>query len=242
MNIILFNENEVNKPLPIRDSRAIHLLKVLKMKEGDSFDVGLVDGPRGKASIVKINRCNIQLQCVFQEEVPQLPQVTMLIGLPRPPSARRILRDITSQGVQELHFVVTDKGEESYLNSRLWSKDEYLRLVREGAEQAFCTRQPTVSIHDSLLSCLDQLEQQADRLVLDNYEASLSLGEYRPCQSYTILAVGAERGWSATERDLFRQHHFLFANMGERVLRTETACIAGLAIVLEKHRALSTRQ
>ena len=237
MNIILFNENEVNKPLPIRDSRAIHLLKVLKMKEGDSFDVGLVDGPRGKASIVKISSCNIQLQYLFQEEIPQLPRVTMLIGLPRPPSARRILRDITSQGVQELHFIVTDKGEKSYLNSRLWSKDEYLRLVREGAAQAFCTRQPTVSIHNSLLSCLDKLEQQADHLVLDNYEASISLGEYRPCQSYTILAVGAERGWSATERDLLRRHYFLFASIGERVLRTETACIAGLAIVLEKRRA-----
>ena len=235
MNIILLTEKEIGGPLPLDDARAIHLLEVLKLVEGDVFDVGLYNGPRGKARIVTVGGRGIELECRFSSEIPQLYDVTMLIGLPRPPSARRLLKDLTAQGVGELHFVATEKGEKSYLNSRLWSHGEYKRLLRDGAAQAFCTRLPTVSVHSSLQDCLEGLDGQTDRLALDNYESSLPLGELdRPCQSRTVLAVGAERGWSAAERDLLRAHDYILASVGQRVLKTETACIAALAIVLAK--------
>ena len=135
-------------------------------------------------------------------------------------------RILTAQGVGELQFVVTEKGEKSYLNSRLWSRREYERLLCEGASQAFCTRLPKVSVHSSLSNCLDGLEGQEDRLALDNYESSLPLGAYHPFHSRTVLAVGAERGWSAAERDRLRALDFTLANVGQRVLKTETAAIA----------------
>ena len=237
MNIILLTEKEIESPLPLDDPRAVHLLEVLKLGEGDVFDVGLYDGPRGKARIVTVGGRGIRLECRFSSEIPQLYDITMLIGLPRPPSARRLLKDLTAQGVGELHFVATDKGEKSYLNSRLWSHGEYKRLLREGAAQAFCTRIPTVSVHSSLQDCLEALDGQTDRLALDNYESTQTLGEYRPCQSRTVLAVGAERGWSAAERGLLRAHEFALVSVGQRVLKTETAAISALAIVLAK-RAL----
>jgi RsmE family RNA methyltransferase len=46
-----------------------------------------------------------------------------------------------------------------------------------------------------------------------------------------VLAFGPERGWSAAERDLLRAQHFAFAHLGTRVLRSETAVIAALAVV-----------
>lgn len=234
MNIILFAKNELDVPLPLDDPRATHVLEVIGCGRGDSFDIGLIDGPRGKARIVAIGKCDLRLEFHFSTHIPQLYPVVMIIGLPRPPSARRILKDLTSQGAAELHFVATDKGEKSYLNSRLWSRQEYQRLLREGAEQAFCTRLPEVAVHTSLVACLDLLGGEADRLALDNYEATLSLRDYRARQACCILAVGSERGWSTPERDLLRERRFLLVSIGERVLKTETACIAGLALVLDK--------
>ena len=234
MNIVLFTKKEIDRPLPVDDPRAVHLLEVLKVVEGDLFDVGLIDGPRGKGRITAIGGRGIQFECSFSPEIPRLYDITMLIGLPRPPSARRMLRDLTAQGAGELRFVVTEKGEKSYLNSRLWSRREYERLLCEGASQAFCTRLPKVSVHSSLSNCLDGLEGATDRLALDNYESSLPLGAYHPFHSRTVLAVGAERGWSAAERDLLRALDFTLANVGQRVLKTETAAIAALAIVLAR--------
>jgi RsmE family RNA methyltransferase len=234
MNIILFTKEELDRPLARDDARAEHVLRVIGCVEGDSFDIGLIDGPRGKARIEAVGKRGLILDFHFGGDVPQLYPVAMVIGLPRPPSARRILKDLTAQGVEVLHFVATDKGEKSYLNSRLWQGEEYRRLLREGAEQAFCTRLPEVVLHESLTVCIDELWNDGDLLALDNYEATISLSQYMPQRQRCVLAVGSERGWSTAERDLLRARGFALASLGERVLKTETACIAGLALVLAR--------
>ena len=234
MNIVLFNEEELDRPLAKDDARAQHVLNVIGCHQGDSFDIGLIDGPRGKARIEAITHRGLELDFYFGETVPRLYPVTMIIGLPRPPSARRILKDLTTQGADTLHFVATDKGEKSYLKSRLWAEREYERLLQEGAEQAFCTRLPEVAVHESLAACIEQLPNAADRLALDNYEATMPLSTFQSSQARCILAIGSERGWSAAERDLLRTGDFTLVHMGTRVLKTDTACIAGFALVLDK--------
>jgi RsmE family RNA methyltransferase len=49
-----------------------------------------------------------------------------------------------------------------------------------------------------------------------------------------VLAFGAERGWSAAERALLRESGFTFAHLGERVLRTETACLVAITLIRAK--------
>ena len=234
MNIILFKESELDQALARDDPRAVHVLRIIGCQEGDHFDVGLVNGPRGKARIVRITEHALELAFIFGQDIPSLCPVTMLIGLPRPASARRILKDLTTLGAAQLHFIATDKGDKSYAQSRLWSQNEYQRLLQEGAEQAFCTRLPEVGLYGSLATALADLPANTDRLALDNYEALVSLSQYQFGQRWCVLAVGSERGWSAAERDLLRGSGFTLASMGERVLKTETACIAGLTVVLEK--------
>jgi RsmE family RNA methyltransferase len=46
-----------------------------------------------------------------------------------------------------------------------------------------------------------------------------------------MIAIGPERGWSAGERDFLRSLSFEMRHLGSRVLRTETACVAAVAIV-----------
>jgi len=53
-----------------------------------------------------------------------------------------------------------------------------------------------------------------------------------------VLAVGSERGWSDKERDLLENAGFIRLSMGERALRTETACVAAAVLALEKIGAL----
>ncbi|NKB69341.1 MAG: RsmE family RNA methyltransferase [Candidatus Latescibacteria bacterium] len=232
MNIVLFEATEIDRGLPLDDPRARHVVQVIGCGVDDRFDVGLIDGPRGKARITAVGPQVIELDFAFEKQVPQLHPVALIVGMPRPPSARRILKDVTSLGADQIYFVGTDRGERSYLSSRLWTKGEYRRLLLEGAEQAFCTRLPQVVVHQSLAACLDQVDLSVDLLAMDNYEASQALGHYRPVAGRTLLAVGSERGWSAAERDLLRQRGFVLVHTGQRVLKTETACIAGLSLVL----------
>jgi RsmE family RNA methyltransferase len=45
-----------------------------------------------------------------------------------------------------------------------------------------------------------------------------------------LLAVGPEGGWTAYELDLLTRHGFTPVSMGWRRLRSDTACVALLAL------------
>jgi len=55
-----------------------------------------------------------------------------------------------------------------------------------------------------------------------------------PAGRPVTLALGAERGWSPAERTLLRESGFTFGHLGDRVLRTETACIAAVTLLRAK--------
>ena len=210
---------------------------------GDTFDVGLVNGPRGKASLTTINRENLSFTFSWGNLPPPLSPLTLLIGLPRPQTARKILQEATALGISALHFIKTERGETSYASSTLWSSGEWRRHLLAGAAQAFCTRLPEVSFGQNLDNLLNALPRPSARIGLDNYESPASLetalkciacsdtARPSPAETHVVLALGAERGWTSAERDLLRANNFTLAHLGSRVLRTETACVAAIAIV-----------
>ncbi|HEX7631862.1 MAG TPA: RsmE family RNA methyltransferase [Lacunisphaera sp.] len=235
MNIILFRPAEVELPLPRDDFRARHILNVLRRQPGDTFDAGLINGPRGKGSILSVDPDHLRLAFIWHEPPPPLNPLSLVIGLPRPQTARDILRDATTLGVAALHFVRTEKGEASYGQSSLWRSAEWEDCLLAGAAQAFCTRIPEVTHGRELAEVLAALPTGQSRLSLDNYEASTSLAEITlPANRAVTLALGAERGWADAERTLFRDQGFTLAHLGSRVLRTETACTAAIAVIKAK--------
>jgi RsmE family RNA methyltransferase len=238
VNLILFEPDEIGHPLPRGDARAGHLLRVLRRREGDTFDAGLINGPRGKGTLTAIGPDALTLAFAWDAAPPPLDPITLIIGLPRPQTARDILRDATSLGVAAMHFVTTDKGEPGYGRSTLWTGNEWRRHLISGAEQAFATRLPEVTHGRSLLEIIGGLPDRAIRVALDHYEAAEALARCRlpddtagASRPELVLAFGPERGWSNAERAALRGSGFVLAHLGARVLRTETAVVAAVAIV-----------
>jgi len=234
VNLILFEANELERPLPRGDRRAVHLLTTLHRQVGESFDAGVINGPRGKGVITRIGPDDLAF--TFGDAVPTSapPPLVLVVGLPRPQTARDILRDATTLGATALHFVRTERAEPGYAQSSLWTSGEWRRHLVAGAEQAFDTHLPEVTWNQRLVEVVAQPTAGA-RLVLDHYESLLPLsrGAIAPGQP-VVLAIGCERGWTAAERELLRAHGFQFHHLGPRVLRTETACTVALAIVRTK--------
>jgi 16S rRNA (uracil1498-N3)-methyltransferase len=235
VNIILFSAVEVELPLPRRDSRARHILEVLHRAPGEDFDVGLINGPRGKATLRAITDNALVLSFVWAATPPPLAPIHLIVGLPRPQTARDILREGTALGLASMNFVCTDRGEPGYAQSSLWQSREWEGLLIAGASQAFCTRLPNVRHGQTLAEAIADLPPDGAQVALDNYEASGALRDFDPAGRPTvILALGAERGWSAAERTLLLQRGFLFVHLGKRVLRTETACIVATTLLKAK--------
>ena len=236
MNLVLFEAAELSIPLPRTDPRAQHVLNVLRRIEGDAFDVGLVNGPQGKATLTELRTDALTFSFNWLPAPAPLSACVLLIGLPRPQTARDLLRDATTLGATELHFIATERADPNYASSTLWTSGEWRRHCLTGAAQAFETRIPSVTWTHSLTSALAALEP-ANRIALDNYEASQPLVKCHLLGDTSaelikpqVLAFGPERGFGPSDRNALREAGFTLAHLGTRVLRVETAVVAALAI------------
>ena len=232
MNLVLFSPDETARPLPRSDSRAVHVLTVLKRQCGEAFDAGLINGPVGRGTLLAIGAEALTLSFAWGGPPPPPEPVTLIIGLPRPQTARDILRDATTLGVAAIHFVLTEKGERNYARSSLWTTREWERHLVAGAAQAFATRIPEITHGNTLMETLEALPSATQRLALDHYEAAASLGAVRLSpNAHVVLALGPERGWTAGDRASLHAHAFALVHLGPRVLRCETAVVAALTLV-----------
>lgn len=263
MNIVLFEEAELVSPLPLCDPRIKHIQKILHKGVGDSFDAGIVNGAAGTAEILSVSPQGMEFRFVANGDGKPLHPVTMIIGFPRPIQLKRLLRDIASLGVSQVHLCGTELGEKSYLKATLSQPEELHAMLKDGSIQAKSTHVPQVFVHQDVASCLDFVAGNGSiqvagntsirvagntsiRVALDNIEPTASLQGFLSSKfssdevkrAGVVAAIGSERGWTAKERNLFRERGFTLCGMGERVLRTETAATTAVAIILSNMEIL----
>jgi RsmE family RNA methyltransferase len=242
VNLILFETHEVGKALSRRDERTIHLLKVLHKKAGDSFEAGLLDGGRGSGKIEKINLDgSIIVSLDAQGSPPPRLPLRVAAGFSRPIQIRRLLRDLSSLGVQAIDLFGTELGEKSYRDTKLLNDGGARAALIEGASQSRDTSVPELSVFENVEDWLRQCPwEKNDNRVLplliaaDNIRPEGALSRVAPTKRPVVLAIGSERGWSDHERDLFEAAGFSRLSLGSRALRTETACVAAATLALEK--------
>lgn len=228
--------------LPYDDPRARHVRIVLKMAAGNHFDVGAENGPRGKATIVSDDERGMALSFKWDKNNPPPPiPVILAVGLSRPQTMRKILRAAPEFGVENIVVAKCLRSEAGYAGSSLWKDGEWRQILHDGAEQSFTTHIPEVEHFSSIKAAIEKLARKYDAdnlLALDNYEATIALSSWKPADNLltqrTILFVGPERGWEDSERDALRNSGCALAHLGPRVLRTETAVVAGLSLVASK--------
>lgn len=242
MNLVLITEPEVSAGLPLADARTTHLLGTVDLRVGQTFHVGIASGLRGLAT-VSATAPALRFSVVWEKSVQARLPLTVLIGLPRPQTAKKVLHDLASLGAARLVFFEADKGDPGYLASSLWKDGEYLEHLRKGTEQACSTLVPEVVRVASLAEALDLVAANDWKVALDPYEATGALGESPPSSAHAgSLAVGPERGWSDKERTLLRAQSFSMQHLGDRILRVEAACLVGGGLMLAHLRAWQTHR
>lgn len=253
MNICLFSPEEILNPLDIQDERAQHILKILHKKEGESFSAGIIGGQAGTAVIKKIEveekkssdgkktfkGGKIYFDFTPESDGKKLYPLKMIIGFPRPIQLKRLLRDMASLGVQEVHLTGTELGEKSYLKSDLATKGEAEKFLLDGSIQAGSTQVPKLFIHQTLKNCLEQINLEGKLFALDNIDPSRNLScALKEKTQKAVAAIGSERGWTNSERQLFKQNGFELLSMGKRILRTETASTVAVSLILNSMEVL----
>jgi RsmE family RNA methyltransferase len=231
LNILLIAEKVSSLELPVNGEAGTHILQVFNAKLGDTIDIGVCNGPRGKAIIVRLNKNSLKLSIKWnQGHTNDLYPVGLLVGLSRPQTCRKILEQASTLGVSSIDFFISDKSEPSYRDSKLWKTKEWEEKIQKGVEQAFCTYIPRCTIWSNLAECIESQCGDSYRIALDNYESTgvLTSSGGKKESTHYLVAVGAERGWSDAERKQLRASEFLLLSLGDRVLRQETAVVVAI--------------
>ncbi len=238
MNLILLEPDEVTGAgdACLTGTRAAHMLKILKVAVGHQVRVGILDGPAGVGTVQSVSNDSIQLRCWFEPTIPARPRVDLLLALPRPKVLRRLWPQIAALGVGQIILTNAERVERHYFDTHVLTSACYRPLLVEGLQQARDTRLPTVAIHRRFKVLvedeLDGLFERGIRLVAHpaaTTQPRSVVGE--SAAGRVLLAVGPEGGWNDFEVRLLEAHGFQPVGMGPRTLRTDTACIALLALV-----------
>ena len=186
MNICLFTQEEISKPLNADDPRAQHIIKVLHKGVGDSFYAGVIGGQAGTATITKIDSQAqdaadaklsqdknvgaetastpkkgggaIHFTFTPQSDGKPLFPLHMIIGFPRPIQLKRLLRDMAALGVSSVRLCGTELGEKSYLKASLSDPAEVYKMLLDGTVQAASAHVPKPFVYQTLAECLDNID------------------------------------------------------------------------------------
>lgn len=175
MNICLFEQEEIGRPLAANDERAQHIIKILHKSVGDTFSAGVIGGQAGTATITKIDSQAqdagaetastpkkgdgaIHFTFTPQSDGKPLFPLHMIIGFPRPIQLKRLLRDMAALGVSSVRLCGTELGEKSYLKASLSDPAEVYKMLLEGTVQAASTHVPKPFVYPTLAECLDNID------------------------------------------------------------------------------------
>jgi 16S rRNA (uracil1498-N3)-methyltransferase len=246
LNILVLEEAEVGAPIPRADRRWAHVKKVLKKGPGDRIEAGIAcdadspaEGALGRALIRSLDERGMVLDFEPGRVPPPLAPIRIVLGFPRPIQAARILKDLTSLGVSEIHLTGTELGEKSYAQSSIFRDRDFRGPLIEGAEQAGNPRLPRVRTHWTLKRCLEAISSadgasaaRGSRIFLHPYGESERMGAASVLTAPVAIAVGSERGWTEAEIAALRDSGFLARGLGGRILKTETAALAAAILAL----------
>ncbi len=214
-----------------------HMAKVLRLKIGTKIILTDEEGARYSGLITTIGRESLTVS--VKSEVPEPrretgPRITLYQGLPKGNKMEFILQKGTELGVFDIVPFVAGRSiprlTKERENERL---ERWRRIVREAARQSNRPVFPDISPIKDFSEILGSSTQSA-KLLLWEKERSNGLKRILtdlPVPESIAMMVGPEGGLTREEAESAIESGFIPVTLGDRILRTETASIAVLAIL-----------
>ena len=233
MNRIILEEDECGPQggrisLGCGDRRTRHIRGVLHARPGDTLRVGRLNGLVGSATVLSDDENGIVLDARLDEPAPE-PWLDLILAMPRPKVMHRLWSDLAAVGFARIFIVNAAKVEKFYFDSHWLDEATWRPLLVEGLEQSGATCLPEVHVRRALRPFV---EDEVPALFADapKWIAHPRMADAAPRPSATaarpVVAVGPEGGWTEFELDLFLAAGFQPLSLGDRALRSDTACIA----------------
>ena len=221
----------IESEISLSQSAKHHLVKVLRSKPGDSIELFNGDGHCYQAKLITVSnrKCTAQINTsTFCNNESPL-NITLLQGLSRNHNMDTTLQKATELGVDTIVPVICAHSRFKMDSDRLLKKMAHWRqIIISACEQSGRCTLPHIHEPEKLETAMLNVDSTS-RLVFTP-DTSQSLSDAAVSDAVSIL-IGPESGLTDNELDYSRQHGFSAVRFGPRVLRTETAGPAAIAVI-----------
>lgn len=232
MNLLLLEEQDFIAPQRARLSgrRLQHMLEIQQLAVGDHLRVGRIGGLMGEGQVLALDERHAELHLELDQPPPAKLPLTLLLAMPRPKMFRRILQHCASLGVAEIILLNSYRVEKSFWQTPFLQPEVIRENLLLGLEQARDTLLPRVRIEKRFKPFV---EDHLPGLLGDSLGLVAHPGDHPPCPRAVTgpitLAIGPEGGWIPYEVDKLSAAGLQPVQLGERILRVETAVTALIA-------------
>ena len=211
---------------------AHHAARVLRLRENDAVQIFDGIGTECHGVITEINSKRVvvgDLTAIHTNcETPL--QVVLAQAMVSSEKMDWIIQKATELGVTDIQPLDTERSIARLSADRVEKRIEHWRQVAISACEQ-CGRNVLPQIHAPLdiMVWLQQMQQVTSTKFILLPDGAVSLHAQTKPQGKTVLLIGAEGGFTQAESESAQRCGFMPIRMGTRVMRTETAAIAGLA-------------
>jgi 16S rRNA (uracil1498-N3)-methyltransferase len=219
--------------LVLPEAPSNHLLRVLRLRPGAALTLFNGRGGEYQAELLSTQARGAQLRVgvhrAIERESPL--QLMLMQGISRGERMDLIMQKATELGVTRIvpvstEFCVVRLDDKQALRRR----EHWQAIVISACEQCGRNRVPEVAPIIDFAAACGGVAAAHSKLLLSP-EGSISLTAAAQTLTAVTLVIGPEGGLSEREKLLATQHGFIACRLGPRVLRTETAPLAALAVL-----------
>jgi len=221
-----------------------HITRVLRLGHGDKVGLCARDGREFTAEIIEIS--NSEVVCGITAEVKTFPEppvkVTLYQGLPKGDKMELVIQKSTELGVSRIVPVICArtivKLDETKAAVR---RTRWQRLAEEAAKQSRRAAIPEVAEPLVFDKALTELSGAVLAVMPWEEEHTRGIGDLlKTCTIKTdpgtkievAVFIGPEGGFSKQEAELAGSYGVFRVSLGPRIMRTETAGIVTVALIL----------
>lgn len=233
-------ENIQNGRARITGEDVKHLRQVLRLKPGDA--VSLFDGSGLEyavelTSVEKDMACGKVLSSSISDTEPKT-RLTLYQGIPKAEKMDWIVQKAVELGVFRIVPVITRHTVVQLdPKDRERKRERWNRIAKEAAKQCKRAFVPEVTLPVAIETLRQQGKSYDAWILLYEQEQKKCLKELLKCYNINkigniALFVGPEGGFSDSDLENLAPLDIVSASLGKRVLRTETAALCGISIIM----------
>jgi len=233
---------QVNQNLSLPDKLHHHAIQVLRGKSGDLL---VLFNGKGGEYLAKFTEVSKRSSCVFiisfdavDRESPA--DIRLVMALIKSDKFDFALQKAVEIGVSSIQPIIAARSVMNIKASRLDKKMQHWQsVIHSACEQAYRTRVPELLMTISINDYLSESTERLNIAMIPEAHEDLS-GLPIPTQPVSLI-VGPEGGFQDDEIALMEQKNVQAIKFGPRILRAETAAVAGLALCQSYWGDLSLR-